>query len=40
MITAHVAVKWFLNFVQKNSFIPFAIYRIAAGILFLLFMGI
>lgn len=34
-ITALIAVKWFLSYVQKHSFIPFAFYRIAVGLLFL-----
>jgi undecaprenyl-diphosphatase len=34
-ITALVAIKTFLQIVQKYSFIPFGIYRIIVGILFL-----
>jgi undecaprenyl-diphosphatase len=33
-ITALVVVKWFIGFVQKNSFIPFGIYRIVIAIVF------
>lgn len=33
-ISALIAVKWFLEFIKKNTFLPFAYYRIAAGILF------
>lgn len=33
--TALFAVRWFLGFVQKHSFTPFAIYRIVVGLLFL-----
>jgi undecaprenyl-diphosphatase len=34
-----LVIKWFINFVSNNSFIPFGIYRIALGvvILFLIF---
>jgi len=35
-VTAFVVVKWFLNFIKKHTFIPFGIYRIAVGALFLL----
>ncbi len=37
-ITALIVVKWFIKFVQTNTFIPFGIYRIILGILFLLFL--
>jgi undecaprenyl-diphosphatase len=37
-LSALVVVKWFLNFVSKNNFIPFAIYRIIIGILVLIFL--
>jgi undecaprenyl-diphosphatase len=33
-ITALLVVKWFLKFIQKNTFIPFGIYRIIIAILF------
>jgi undecaprenyl-diphosphatase len=33
-ISALVTVKWFIGFVKKNTLIPFAYYRIVAGILF------
>jgi undecaprenyl-diphosphatase len=36
--SAILVIKWFINFVSKNSFIPFGLYRIAAGILILLFI--
>jgi undecaprenyl-diphosphatase len=36
--SALIVVKWFLNFVSKNSFISFGIYRIVVGILVLLFL--
>lgn len=40
-ITALIAVKWFLKFVQTNTLIPFAIYRILiAVILFFVFFRI
>ncbi len=34
-VSAVVAVKWFLGFVKKHSFVPFGIYRIAVGLIFL-----
>ncbi len=34
-LTALIAVKWFLAYVQKHSFVPFAVYRIVVGLLFL-----
>lgn len=34
-IVALVAIKWFLKFVAKFNFVPFAIYRIALGVIFL-----
>jgi undecaprenyl-diphosphatase len=37
-ITALLVVKWFIKFVQKNTFIPFGIYRIVLGVIFLLFL--
>lgn len=36
-ISALLVVKWFLNFVSKNNFVPFGIYRIIVGIFVLLF---
>jgi undecaprenyl-diphosphatase len=33
--TALVVVKWFLNFISRHSFIPFGVYRIVVGGLFL-----
>ncbi|NPB04817.1 MAG: undecaprenyl-diphosphate phosphatase [Aquificae bacterium] len=33
--SAVVAVKWFLNFVKTHDFVPFGIYRIVVGLLFL-----
>lgn len=38
-VTALFAVKWFISFVQKHSFTPFAIYRIIVGLLFLVLVG-
>jgi undecaprenyl-diphosphatase len=32
--TALIVVKWFVKFVQTNTFIPFGIYRIVASVLF------
>lgn len=37
-ISALLVVKWFIKFVQKNTFIPFGIYRIIVAILFWLFI--
>ena len=34
-IVAYVVVAWFMNWVRKRGFTPFAIYRIAAGIVVL-----
>jgi undecaprenyl-diphosphatase len=33
-IVALVVVKWFIKYVQKNSFVPFGVYRIIVAILF------
>lgn len=33
-IVALIVVRWFLKFIQKNTFIPFGIYRIIIAILF------
>lgn len=37
-IVALVVVKWFMQFIQNNSFIPFGIYRIFLSILYFLFV--
>jgi undecaprenyl-diphosphatase len=37
-ITALLAIKWFITFVQNHSFSWFGIYRILAGLLILLFL--
>jgi len=34
--SALVVIKWFISFVSKNSFLPFALYRIVIGIIILL----
>jgi len=34
--SAYAAVKWLLNYVKHHSFIPFGIYRILIGLLFLI----
>jgi undecaprenyl-diphosphatase len=41
-VTALLVVRWFIHFVQTNTFIPFAWYRIAAGslLLGLLYYGV
>jgi undecaprenyl-diphosphatase len=33
--TALIAVKWFLRFVERHNFVPFGIYRVVVGALFL-----
>lgn len=35
-ITALLVVKWFIKFIQTNSFIPFGIYRIVLAVIYLL----
>jgi len=35
-VSALLVVRWFLSFIKKHSFVPFGIYRIAVGVLFLL----
>lgn len=37
-ITAFIAVKWLLNYIQTHRFTPFAIYRIVVGIALLLLL--
>ena len=37
-VVAIVVVKWFLKFIETNTFIPFGIYRIALAIIFYLFL--
>jgi len=37
-LSAFFAVRWLLGFIKSHTFIPFGIYRIAVGILFLLFI--
>lgn len=37
-IVAIIVVKWFLQFIQTNTFIPFGIYRIVLAILFYFFV--
>ncbi len=37
-VTALIVIKWFISYVQKNTFIPFGIYRIILGLLFWFFM--
>jgi undecaprenyl-diphosphatase len=36
--TALIVVRWFIKFVQTNTFIPFGIYRIVLGLLFLIYL--
>ncbi|WP_024788233.1 MULTISPECIES: undecaprenyl-diphosphate phosphatase [unclassified Lebetimonas] len=40
-ISAHIAVKWFLKFVEKYTLIPFGVYRIIFGLalLYLIHIG-
>lgn len=37
-ITAFFAIKWLVGYLQKNTLVPFAIYRIALAIILVLFM--
>lgn len=37
-IVAYIAMRWFLRFISNHTFIPFGIYRIVVGILFLVFV--
>jgi len=37
-VTAFVAVKWLLRYIQTHRFTPFAIYRIVLGVALLLFL--
>ena len=37
-VTAFVAVKWLLRYIQSNRFTAFAIYRFALGALLLAFL--
>lgn len=37
-ITALISVKWFIGFVQKHTFVPFAVYRILAALAFYFFI--
>lgn len=37
-ISSILVIKWLIGFVSKNNFVPFAIYRIIAGILILIFI--
>ncbi|MBU6140557.1 MAG: undecaprenyl-diphosphate phosphatase [Proteobacteria bacterium] len=38
-LSALLVIKWFINFVSKNSFVPFGIYRIIVGTLVLIFLS-
>jgi len=35
---ALVVIKWFLRFIEKHTFIPFGIYRIVVGVVFLVWV--
>lgn len=37
-LTALIAIKFLLNFIQKNTFIPFGVYRIVLALLFWFFV--
>jgi len=37
-ITAFIAVKWLLRYIQSHRFIPFAIYRIILGVALLVLL--
>ncbi len=36
-VFAYLSVRWLLNYVSRNSFVPFGIYRIILGLIFLFF---
>jgi undecaprenyl-diphosphatase len=36
---AYAAVAWFMAWVRKHGFVPFAIYRIVIGVLVLIYAG-
>jgi undecaprenyl-diphosphatase len=36
-IVAYASVAWFMAWVRKHGFVPFAVYRIVVGILVLVF---
>jgi undecaprenyl-diphosphatase len=38
-IVAFIAIKSFINYIQKHSFIGFAVYRIIVGVLFLILLA-
>lgn len=38
-LVAYAAVAWFMAWVRKHGFVPFAVYRIVAGILVLVYAG-
>lgn len=40
MITAYAVMKWFIGYLQRNSLIPFAIYRFVLVIIILLTLGV
>lgn len=40
MGVAFIAVKWLLEFIRTNSFIPFAWYRLVLGLLLLIWLGL
>jgi len=37
-ISALLVIKWFINFVSKNNFTIFGIYRIIIGVVIILFI--
>jgi len=37
-ISAFISVKWLLNYIKNHTFIPFGVYRILIGLIFLLFL--
>ena len=38
-IVAVIIIKWFLGFIKKHTFVPFGIYRIIIGTIFLYYIG-
>ena len=37
LVSAYIVSKWFLSFISKNNFVPFAWYRIVLGVLVLIY---
>ncbi len=39
LVSAILVIKWFINFVSKNNFVPFGVYRILLGTAILFFIS-